>query len=248
MSEISKYDLEYMGVKCTGVEWSSENGNVFYFTKDGKEHKFKQGEDKYYGFVADTDYIRCVIKDQFLPWLKDERIKELEAENADLTVKNEVLQRDIENLTRTLEEGGEEYRALQAENAELKEKWNNQRCVYSFDGEVMEYCVNGPCEVDRTVSEVREENAELRARLDKAVEFPFCVIDKKTGKEADIYNIALNEEWANHLIYCDMEGFAIQEDGTLVLLDECNNMAYCPFDRFEIVSEARLAELKGERK
>ena len=71
------------------------------------------------------------------------------------------------------------------------------------------------------------------------------VIDKKTGKEADIYNIALKEEWAKNLIYCDMQGFAIQEDGTLVLLDECNNMAYCPLDRFEIISEARLAELKG---
>lgn len=44
----------------------------------------------------------------------------VEAENADLTVKNEILQRDVENLTRTLEEGGEEYRALQAENAALK--------------------------------------------------------------------------------------------------------------------------------
>ena len=91
------------------------------------------------------------------------------------------------------------------------------------------------------------ENAELRGRLEKAVELPFVVIDKKTGKEADIYNIALHEEWANHLIYCDMEGFAIQEDGTLVLLDECHNMAYCPLDRFEVISESRLAELKGEK-
>lgn len=63
----------------------------------------------------------------------------------------------------------------------------------------------------------------------------FYVIDKKTGKEADTYKIALKEDWANHLCYCDMEGFAILEDGVLVLCDECGRMAYCPEDRFEIV-------------
>ena len=65
----------------------------------------------------------------------------------------------------------------------------------------------------------------------------YKVIDKKTGKEADTYQIALKEDWAKHLIYCDIEGFAIEEDGSLVLLDECGNVAYCPADRFEIVFE-----------
>ena len=88
-----------------------------------------------------------------------QRITELEAENADLTVNNEVLQRDVDNLTRTLEEGNEEHQALQAENAELKEKWNNQRCIYSYDGEVMEYCVNGPCSDMKTIADVRKETA-----------------------------------------------------------------------------------------
>lgn len=63
----------------------------------------------------------------------------------------------------------------------------------------------------------------------------FSVIDNKTGHEADTYQIALKEEWAKHLMYCDMEGFAITEDGTLVLLDECGGVAYCPGDRFTIV-------------
>lgn len=64
--------------------------------------------------------------------------------------------------------------------------------------------------------------------------FEFTVIDKKTGKYPDTEKIALEEEWAKELIYCDIEGFAIEEDGTLVLLDECGNVAYCPKDRFEI--------------
>lgn len=72
----------------------------------------------------------------------------------------------------------------------------------------------------------------------------FKVIDKKTGEEADTYKIALKEDWAKHLIYCDIEGFAITEDGVLVLMDECGNVAYCPADRFEIVFEEE--EPKGD--
>lgn len=65
----------------------------------------------------------------------------------------------------------------------------------------------------------------------------FRVIDNKTGKEADTWNIAQHEEWAQSLIYCDMEGFAITEDGTLVLMDECGNVVYCDTDRFKVVFE-----------
>lgn len=63
----------------------------------------------------------------------------------------------------------------------------------------------------------------------------FCVIDNSTKKIADIEEIALKEEWAAGLIYCDMEQFAVGQDGTLYLLDECGRYAECPFDRFEIV-------------
>ena len=62
----------------------------------------------------------------------------------------------------------------------------------------------------------------------------FSVIDTQTGKAPDLWQIALKEDWAKHLVYCDMEGFAIEEDGSLVLLDECGNFAYCPIGRFEI--------------
>ena len=64
----------------------------------------------------------------------------------------------------------------------------------------------------------------------------FHVIDKTTGKEADPYEIALNEDWAKSLCYCDMEGFAILEDGTLILADECGRFEFIQEnDRFEIV-------------
>lgn len=73
----------------------------------------------------------------------------------------------------------------------------------------------------------------------------FLVIDKKTGKEADEYEIALKEDWAKNLIYCDMEGFALLQDGTLILVDECGSFEYCPADRFEIILEFTEADMKG---
>lgn len=62
----------------------------------------------------------------------------------------------------------------------------------------------------------------------------FDVVDTKTGEYPDLYKIALTENWAKELMYCDMEGFAIDEDGTLLLLDECGSQAYCPPGRFEV--------------
>ena len=70
----------------------------------------------------------------------------------------------------------------------------------------------------------------------------FTVIDNKTGNEPDCGNIALNEEWAKHLIYCDIDTFAITEDGALILLDDCGNCAYCPDGRFTVVFEKGGAE------
>jgi hypothetical protein len=38
----------------------------------------------------------------------------------------------------------------------------------------------------------------------------FRVLDAESGKEPDVEEIALHEPWAKALIYCDMEGWAIQ--------------------------------------
>ena len=62
----------------------------------------------------------------------------------------------------------------------------------------------------------------------------FIVIDNKTGEEADTYEIALHEDWAKHLCYCDMEGWAIEDDGTLLLVDECGRFAYADRERFKV--------------
>ena len=82
----------------------------------------------------------------------------------------------------------------------------------------------------------------------------FTVIDAKTGEYPDLSDIALHEEWAQDLMYCDMEGFAILEDGTLILMDECGRFTYCPEGRFQIVPDepneplswAELTKMYGE--
>lgn len=63
----------------------------------------------------------------------------------------------------------------------------------------------------------------------------FHVIDRTTGEAPDLRQIALTEDWAKGLIYCDMEGFALSEDGTLILLDETGRFVYADLDRFEVV-------------
>ena len=82
---------------------------------------------------------------------------------------------------------------------------------------------------------------------DKEKQIKFSVIDNKTGEYPDLYKIALKEEWAKGLMYCDMEGFSINEDGQLILSDECGNFVYCPSDRFTVVFENSVVILKEDK-
>ena len=63
----------------------------------------------------------------------------------------------------------------------------------------------------------------------------FFVIDPQTGKQPDLEALALTEAWARDLVYCDMEGFAVTEDGSLLLADECGNYRCCPEGRFDVI-------------
>lgn len=82
-----EYDIEYMGVKCTGVEWGCNSEHIFHFEKNGKKYEFEQ--EYAICLVSDTDYVRAIIEYQFLPWWKDQRIKELESENTELRARLE---------------------------------------------------------------------------------------------------------------------------------------------------------------
>lgn len=84
---------------------------------------------------------------------------------------------------------------------------------------------------------------KLQRMIDYCKNIGFDVIDTKTGEYPDLEKIALTEEWAQGLVYCDMDGFAVREDGSLILLDECGNCVSCPPGRFEI----RLQDGGAER-
>lgn len=63
----------------------------------------------------------------------------------------------------------------------------------------------------------------------------FRVIDNKTNLDWYAGTDLSKEDWVSkELCYTDIEGFAIEEDGTLVLLDECGKYVYPPEGRFTI--------------
>lgn len=76
------YDVEYMGVKCTGVRWSSEDDSIFRFEKDGEEFVFEQRE--LVESNTEEQHIENVIKYQFLPWWADKKIEDLQRRYDDL--------------------------------------------------------------------------------------------------------------------------------------------------------------------
>lgn len=50
----------------------------------------------------------------------------------------------------------------------------------------------------------------------------------------DIFKMR-KEDWAEKLMFFDIDGFAITEDGNLVLMDKCGSVACVPYDRFAVV-------------
>ena len=66
----------------------------------------------------------------------------------------------------------------------------------------------------------------------------FHVIDKRTSKEPIFdHNHIFKEKWFKEsgLIWCDIDGWYISENGTLALVDDYRKVAYPPIDRFDIV-------------
>ena len=66
----------------------------------------------------------------------------------------------------------------------------------------------------------------------------FHVIDKRTGKEPIFdYNHIFKEKWFKEsgLIYCDIDGWYISEDGQLALIDDCGKCVWVDQDRFKVV-------------
>lgn len=78
----------------------------------------------------------CAKCGQWQKWLNKQE-KALFADDINSTAEVDVLKRDVENLTRTLEEVNEEYRALRAENSELKSRLENAVEIKAKVGDVI---------------------------------------------------------------------------------------------------------------
>lgn len=66
----------------------------------------------------------------------------------------------------------------------------------------------------------------------------FHVIDKRTGKEPIFdHNHIFKEKWFKEsgLIWCDIDGWYISEDGQLALIDDCGKCVWVDQNRFVVV-------------
>lgn len=63
----------------------------------------------------------------------------------------------------------------------------------------------------------------------------FTVLNADGSEIGDLSQIALNEQWAQGLIYCDIDGFCVNEYGVLALVDDSGTMAFPPKGRFKII-------------
>lgn len=97
----------------------------------------------------------------------------------------------------------------------------------------------------KTLEKIKENYALVRAtyeqvsRLEEDGVTEIRIIDRKTGKEPTarvINNIAKK----NGLMEMDIDQFAVCEDGSIILLDDCGNIAYCDSRRFK--AEVKLSQ------
>ena len=61
---------------------------------------------------------------------------------------------------------------------------------------------------------------------------PSFTVKNPDGSKPDLKKIALTEEWASSLMWMDMDCFAIDEHGCLMLLDDCGGVVCPPEGRF----------------
>lgn len=71
-----------------------------------------------------------------------------------LQAENKRLGKEVNLVSIQFQDLQERYEEAQAEIERLKEC---PKCVYEYDGEIMEYCVQGPCSNFKTVEQIKAE-------------------------------------------------------------------------------------------
>lgn len=161
--EFNDYDAFYaykMAVKRLGeLEDKIERGELGYVADSKTEQTITDLliEFDEMGFAPTTV---CENPEQYaIDWR--ERVRKeftrLTAENDNLTVELEVAQRDVENLTRTLEEATDEIKALEAENSELRATLSKMETVEAR----LEKAVELPCKVGDTIYQIDTDGIRI---------------------------------------------------------------------------------------
>lgn len=145
-----------------------------------------------------------------------------------------------------------EIARLTEENESLSKPFTDGKCVYLSDSEPAEGCVQSPCPNYKPVEDILKENAELHARLSKAVELKVNVRDTlyMPWKHNGIYEIATLEileirvgDEVKYItdIESDDEVFLYKYKCGIFSDEDFDNMVFTDSAK----AEARLAELKG---
>lgn len=90
----------------------------------------------------------------------DKTIETLNAEIRHLDQESDILRADVENLNRICDEVNAENESLKAEIERLNKSINlmkGAKCVYSYDGETLEFCTTSPCPISKTVDQIKTE-------------------------------------------------------------------------------------------
>lgn len=126
---------------------------------------------------------------------RDKQIACLTAENDNFTVELEVAQRDIDNLTRTLEEANDEIKALEAENAELRARLEKAEELPAKVGDRVFYIIGfAPDFAPAAVEEFEIE--EILIQKSTTI---FRLIGVDTGIKTVVFLSWYNKRWFTEL-------------------------------------------------
>lgn len=73
---------------------------------------------------------------------------------------------------------------IKRQKAEIERLKQTPKCVYAYDGKTVEYCVEGPCSVEKTIDEIKSEAIrEFAERLKEMASQTFWESDAYVGTE-----------------------------------------------------------------
>ena len=99
----------------------------------------------------------------------------------------------IQRLERCVKRGNRNYDTdivldlINRQNAEIERLKECPKCVYEYDGEVMEYCVQGPCSNFKTVEQIKSE--AIKEFAEKLKEKSFKTI-RNYGLTKDVVEVS----------------------------------------------------------